>query len=172
VTGRSRARRRARRRSSASAGATARSSGVAKCVSRKPRTLAGGGRGMRGTAKEVGARGEIWNSGFATLLSTSSECDYDTCPTRYNKIIWFLNKTKRTDYNFIYPAFPFQSQRGSLAGAPKQQTKLPWRALPRPCSCGEQAWARRKRKPTADGQGQAVRYYRKSPLVAAHIKLL
>nr|AAT39471.1 hypothetical protein Z273B07_Z409L08.24 [Zea mays] len=47
-------------------------------------------------------------------------------------------------------------QRGSLAGAPKQQTKLPWRALPWPCSCGEQVWARRKRK-------QAARYYRKSP---------
>jgi hypothetical protein len=56
----------------------------------------------------------------------------------FEVVIWFFNKTKRTEYNFIYPAFPFQSQQGSLAGAPKQQTKLPWRALPRPCSCGEQ----------------------------------
>jgi hypothetical protein len=74
----------------------------------------------------------------------------------FEVVIWFFNKTKMTEYNFIYHAFPFQLQRGSLAGAPKQQTKLPWRALPWPCSCGEQVWARRKRK-------QAARYYRKSP---------
>jgi hypothetical protein len=80
----------------------------------------------------------------------------------FEVVIWFFNKTKMTEYNFIYHAFPFQLQRGSLAGAADEapMESVAMALLLRGTSLGEEE----------EEAGGTV--LPEVPPVAAHIKLL